>query len=86
MFCGYNILITWKLATVLLSTVLPLFAHTPQALRTGRYPLQSGFKTSDSTIKPWTIPYSIKMGLLVIPHSGTTLLQNSLIGSLLFIV
>jgi hypothetical protein len=82
----YYFLIIWKYAIVFLTKVFPLFAHTPQALRTGRYPLQSGFKTSDSTIKPWTIPYSIKMGLLVIPHSGTTLLQNSLIGSLLFIV
>jgi len=44
-------LIIWKYAIVLLSKVFPLFAHTPQALSTGRYPLQSGLKKSDTTIK-----------------------------------
>jgi hypothetical protein len=43
-------LITWNYAIVLLSKVFSLFAHTPQALSTGRYPLQSGLKKSDTTI------------------------------------
>jgi len=30
--------------------VAPLFAHTPQALITGRYPLQSGLGTPDNII------------------------------------
>ncbi len=47
-----KIFIIWKCAAVLFLNAFPLFAHTPQALSTGRYPLQSGLKTSDSTIKP----------------------------------
>ncbi len=31
---------------------VPLSAHTPQALITGRYPLQSGLSTPDSEFKP----------------------------------
>ena len=38
----------------------PLSAHTPQALITGRYPLQSGLKTSDSTINPGLSPTQSK--------------------------
>jgi len=33
---------------------IPLFAHTAQALGTGRYPLQSGLRTQDSN---YQIPY-----------------------------
>lgn len=53
LLCGCNkYLIVWKRAAVLFLNASPLYAHTPQALSTGRYPLQSGLKTSDSTIKP----------------------------------
>ena len=42
----------------------PLSAHTPQALITGRYPLQSGLSTSDSNLNPDLSPiYRIEVKL-----------------------
>ena|GEM_PF-4450569 len=40
----------WKSSAVLFLTAIPLFAHTTQALDTGRYPLKSGLRTLDSNL------------------------------------
>ncbi len=46
----------WKPGVVLFLSEVPLSAHTPPALITGRYPLQSGLRMSDNTIKTCPIP------------------------------
>jgi hypothetical protein len=47
---GFKVFIVWKSAAVPFLTAIPLFAHTAQALSTGRYPLQSGLRTLDSNL------------------------------------
>jgi hypothetical protein len=51
-FCGLmGNFIGWKCAFVQFLKEVPPYAHTPQALSTGRYPLQPGLGRADCAIK-----------------------------------
>jgi len=52
LFCSFKLVfIILKYTEAHFLKAVPLFAHTTQALTTGRYPLQSGLRTSELLIK-----------------------------------
>ena len=61
---GSRVSIVWKPAVLPFLMAIPLCAHTAQALSTGRYPLQSGLKTSDIKLIPYLSLINIELNLI----------------------